>query len=231
MYAAMRAALESPEGVALALWWAVEAADEAGVRRAAQRGADLDAPAGQALVAAHGGGAPQSNGSNDSGSNGNGSNGKSALDSNGSNGTGAWESQTPLHAAAARGYVKVLRALTECGANVIRALAECGANVNACNARGFTPLHFAAFHSRTLAAVTLVELGADLLARNFVPQAGGARLTPVDVAAGDTATVLLKLMKVKARRRGLGRSKELPELPRRRTRALTLQGGAEAPRI
>jgi len=143
LYRALRAALEGPEGAALTLWWAVEAGDPAGIHRAAERGADLNAAAGTALLAERGGEPPAgllSDVAERTPQHSSAAPGEAATVS--AQSAPAWASQEPLHAAAARGYTRV-----------VRALVSLGAIVDVRNAEGFTPLHFAAFNSQTLAAV------------------------------------------------------------------------------
>lgn len=79
----------------------------------------------------------------------------------------------PLHLAAMKGNVGVMKALLDVGADV--------------NAKGFddwTPLHYAAKSRSAKACTLLLERGADKMALN------GVHLTPLQVAQGDAANTI-----------------------------------------
>ncbi|XP_071050051.1 protein phosphatase 1 regulatory subunit 12A isoform X10 [Onthophagus taurus] len=105
---------------------------------------------------------------------------------------------TPLHVASAKGYVKV-----------IKVLLQCGADVNKQDNDGWTPLHAASHWGQMEATELLANNMADMDAQNFVGQ------TPFDVCDNDMLPHLdmLKKRQVKDEAmRGLG--KKRPEQDR-----------------
>lgn len=83
---------------------------------------------------------------------------------------------TPLHVAAAKGYL-----------DVIKIVLQCGADVDKQDVDGWTPLHAAAHWGQREAAQILVENHTDMEAKNYVGQ------TAFDVADGDMYKFLEEL--------------------------------------
>ncbi|XP_025836910.1 protein phosphatase 1 regulatory subunit 12A isoform X5 [Agrilus planipennis] len=85
---------------------------------------------------------------------------------------------TPLHVASAKGYIKVMKLLLQCGADVDKQDVD-----------GWTPLHAAAHWGQKEAAQLLAENLADMDCKNYVGQ------TPFDVADTDMFRFLDDLKK------------------------------------
>ncbi|XP_076271691.1 protein phosphatase 1 regulatory subunit 12B-like isoform X6 [Rhynchophorus ferrugineus] len=85
---------------------------------------------------------------------------------------------TPLHVAAAKGYIDVMKILL-----------QCSADVDAQDADGWTPLHAAAHWAQGEASRLLVENLADMDAKNYVGQ------TPFDLADSEMYHLLDDLRK------------------------------------
>ncbi|WP_353279010.1 ankyrin repeat domain-containing protein [Wolbachia endosymbiont (group B) of Longitarsus flavicornis] len=99
------------------------------------------------------------------------------------------DGNTPLHNAASKGYLNVVKYLIEKGANleakdhdgrtpiydaswnghldIVKCLIEKGVNVNATDKNGWTPLHWAASKGNLEIAKSLIEKGADINAKNI----------------------------------------------------------------